>query len=134
HQGKSRLLWQSRLDSVDSGYSPRIQFIKDFAVQGVPVALVEQHNGAAVSTLEAFGIVDRGVVRLLNVQGSQFEIANIQDGKPPFVLVHNDPMYFDVPAIFRWTGIGFKEDSSAHPDYYRRLLAEDNKEFNRSLS
>ena len=120
--GVARLLWQSALEN---SYSPKIRFIEEIMVQGLPLALVERQTGAASSQLDVIGKRDGRVARLLRLDGFEFDVEPLDGGKLPFLIAHTDASILDVPEIYRWNGSGMVEDSAAHPDYYRRLLDED---------
>jgi hypothetical protein len=120
--GEARLLWQSPLDYA---YSPRIQFVPEITVEGVPLALVERQTGAGASQLDVVGKAAGRVVRMLRIDGFKFDVELLDGSKLPFIIAHNDASTLDVPDIYRWNGSGFVQDSASHPDYYRGLLAED---------
>jgi hypothetical protein len=121
-QGTTRLLWQSPLDN---SYAPQIRFVPEIAVEGLPLALVERQTGAASSQLDVIGKAAGRVVRLLQTDGFRFDVERLDGGELPFIIAHRDASILDVPNIYRWNGSRFAEDSASHPDYYRRLLAED---------
>ena len=120
--GIARLLWQSPLDN---SYSPRIRFLPEITVQGLPLAVVERQTGAASSQLDVIGKSAGRFARLLEIDGFQFDVERLGAGKPPLIIAHTDASILDVPDIYRWNGSRFVEDSASHPDYYRQLLAED---------
>lgn len=120
--GTATSLWQSPLDN---SYAPQIRFIPEIAVQGLPLALVERQTGAASSQLDVIGKTAGRVGRLHQIDGFKFDIERLDGGESPFIIAHRDASILDVPAIYRWNGSSFAEDSASHPDYYRRLLAED---------
>jgi hypothetical protein len=121
-QGTTKLLWQSPLDN---SYAPQIRFVLEIAVEGLPLALVERQTGAASSQLDVIGRSAGRIVRLLQIDGFRFDVERLDGGELPFIIAHRDASILDVPNIYRWNGSRFAEDSASHPDYYRRLLAED---------
>lgn len=130
-EGNARVLWQSPLDYA---YSPRIQFAPEITVEGVPLALVERQTGAASSQLDVVGKASGRVVHLLRIDSYKFDVQRLDGSKLPFIIAHNDASILDVPEIYRWTGGHFVKDSVSHPDYYRRLLAEDKAKLPANLS
>ena len=94
-------------------------------MQGLPLALVERQTGAASSQLDIIGKAAGRVIRLLELDGFKFDVEQLDGDKLPSVVAHTDASILDVPEIYRWNGTRFVEDSASHPNYYRRLLAED---------
>ena len=43
----------------------------------------------------------------------------------PVIVAHRDASILDVPAIYRWNGSHFVNDSKSHPNFYRLLLVQD---------
>ena len=121
-EGPAKVLWQSTLDPA---YSPKIRFLEEIMVSGVPIALVERQNGAATSQLDIIGSVAGRIERLLQIDGFQFDVEHLDGSELPFVIAHTDGNILDIPVIYRWNGDRFVEDSASHPGYYRRLLSED---------
>ena len=118
------LLWQSPLAYA---YSPKIRFIDEIRTEDLPLALVERHTGAAASQLDVIGKRAGRVERLLELDGFKFDVEHLDGAKLPFIIVHSDASILDVPAIYRWNGVRFVEDSRSHLAYYRQLLAEDRR-------
>jgi hypothetical protein len=118
----ARILWQSALDS---SYSPKIQFLDEITVSGLPIALVERQIGAAASQLDIIGKVSGRFQRLTQIDGCQFDIEHLDASKMPYIVAHDDENILDVPIIYRWRQNSFMEDSAAHPEYYRQLLVKD---------
>jgi len=122
NDGNARTLWQS---APGNSYSPQIRFIEQIQVQGLALALVERQTGAASSQLDVIGKSAGRVDRLLEIDGFKFDVEHFDGDKLPFVVAHTDASILDVPEIYKWNGTRFVEDSASHPDYFRRLLAED---------
>jgi hypothetical protein len=121
----AKLLWQS---SPAYAYSPKIRFVQEISAQGLPLALVERQIGAASSQLDVIGKTTGGrVKRLLELDGFEFDVEYLDGAKLPLIIVHSDASILDVPAIYRWNGVRFVEDSRSHAGYYRDLLAEDRR-------
>jgi hypothetical protein len=120
--GRPRVLWQSDLDPA---YSPQIRFAEEISVSGVPVALVERQNGTATSQLDIIGKVSGRFQRLNQINGFKFEVEHLDGSKLPLVIAHRDGNILDIPAIYRWNGSRFVEDSASHPAHYQQLLSED---------
>jgi hypothetical protein len=110
------LLWQSPLTYA---YSPKIRFIKEIKTQDLPLALVERQTGATSSQLDVIGKRAGRVERLLELDGFKFDVAHLDGAKLPFIIAHSDANILDVPAIYRWNGVRFMEDSRSHAGYYR---------------
>lgn len=122
--GPATVLWQS---SLDPAYSPQIRFVEEIMVSGVPIALVERQNGAAISQLDIIGKAPGRFQRLLKIDGFQFDVEHLEGSKLPFIIAHTDGNILDIPVIYKWNGNHFIEDSASHPEYYRQLLYEDKK-------
>lgn len=122
NRGGSKMLWQS---GIDSSYSPGIRFISEFRTGNLEVGLVERQTGAGSSELDAVGKLGKQFIRLFHADGFQFDVKNLDPGRPAVLIVHRDPSLLDVPAIYRWSGRRFKDDSVSHPGYYQQLLIED---------
>lgn len=120
----ARLLWQSPLAYA---YSPKIRFIEEIRTQDLPLALVERQTGAASSQLDVIGKKAGRIESLLELDGFKFDVEHLDGAKLPFIIVHSDASILDVPAIYRWNGVRFVEDSRSHAGYYRDLLAEDRR-------
>ncbi len=118
------LLWQSPLAYA---YSPKIRFIEEIRTQDLPLALVERQTGAASSQLDVIGKRAGRVERLLELDGFKFDVEHLDGAKLPFIIVHSDANILDVPAIYRWNGVRFVDDSRSHAGYYRDLLSEDRR-------
>jgi hypothetical protein len=115
-------LWQSQLENA---YSPQIRFIPEIMTQGMPLALVERQTGAASSQLDVIGNASGRVGRLLELDGFQFDVKRLDGSELPVIVAHRDASILDVPAIYRWNGIRFVDDSRSHPNFYRQLLVRD---------
>jgi hypothetical protein len=113
-RGSAKLLWQSQLENA---YSPQIRFIPEIIAQGTPLALVERQTGAASSQLDVVGKEAGRFVRLSQIDGFQFDIQNLGGAKLPVIVAHRDASILDVPAIYRWNGSRFVDDSKSHPDF-----------------
>ncbi len=118
------LLWQSPLTYA---YSPKIRFIEEIRTQDLPLALVERQTGAASSQLDVIGKRAGRVERLLELDGFKFDVERLDGANLPFIIAHSDPNILDVPAIYRWNGVRFVDDSRSHPGYYRNLLSQDRR-------
>jgi hypothetical protein len=129
--GITKLLWESPLDN---SYSPEIRFMPEITVEGLALALVERKTGAASGELDVVGKSRGRVRRLTEIDGYEFEVTRLGGSKLPLIVAHRDASILDVPEIYRWNGSGFVEDSAAHPDYYRELLAEDEKKITTDTS
>jgi len=130
-RGTTKLLWQSQLENA---YSPQIRFIPGIMAQGMPLALVERQTGAASSLLDVLGKAAGRVVRLLQIDGFQFDVQNLDGGELPVIVAHRDASILDVPAIYRWNGSRFVDDSRSHPNFYRQLLVRDKEKLSSDAS
>jgi len=131
NDGSTRTLWQSALGN---SYSPQIHFIEEIKVNGLALALVERQTGAASSQLDVIGRTAGRVERILEIDGFKFEVEHFGGDELPYVVAHTDASILDVPEIYKWNGTRFVEDSASHPDYYRRLLAEDKSSLSEDVS
>lgn len=122
NDGSAKVVWQS---SLEPAYSPRIRFVEEIMVSGVPIALVERQNGAATSQLDIIGKVSGRFQRILKIDGFQFDVAHLDGSKLPFIVAHTQGNILDIPVIYRWNGSQFVDDSASHPESYRELLIED---------
>lgn len=122
NRGSAKLLWQSQLENA---YSPQIRFIPEIIAQGIPLALVERQTGAASSQLDVVGKAAGRFVRLLRLDGFQFDVENLDGADLPVIVAHRDASILDVSAIYRWNGSHFVDDSKSHPNFYRLLLIQD---------
>jgi hypothetical protein len=121
NNGPARTMWQSPLDSA---YSPKIRFLDEIAVGGVPIALVERQIGAAASQLDVIGKMSGRFQRIIRIDGTRFDVKGLDAAKAPFIIAHNEGNFLDVPTIYRWKENRFVEDSASHPEYYRQLLSD----------
>jgi hypothetical protein len=121
-RGEASVLWQS---SLEPAYSPQIKFMPEITMEGLPLALVERQTGAGSWQLDVIGKAAGHIKPLLQLDGFQFDVEKLNGAELPVIIAHEDASILDVPEIYRWNGSGFVETSAAHPEYYRRVLAED---------
>lgn len=121
-RGSAKLLWQSQLENA---YSPQIRFIPEIIAQGIPLALIERQTGAASSQLDVIGKAAGRFARVLQIDGFQFDVENLDGANLPVIVAHRDASILDVPAIYRWNASRFVDDSKSHPKFYQMLLAKD---------
>jgi hypothetical protein len=88
--------------------------------------LIERQTGAAAQ-LDVIGERAGRVLRLLELDGFKFDVEHLDGATLPFIIAHSDASILDVPAIYRWNGVRFVEDSRSHAGYYRELSAEDRR-------
>lgn len=121
-RGSATPLWQSH---IENAYSPQIRFIPEIVSQGLPLVLVERQTGAASSQLDVIGKTTGHVGRLLQIDGFQFDVETLDGSKLPVIIAHRDASILDVPAIYRWSGDRFVDDSRIHRTFYQELLKHD---------
>jgi hypothetical protein len=124
-EGRAWPLWRS---AMDSSYSPKIRFLPGATLHGLAVALVERQTGAGSSQLDVIGKLNGHIGRLQRFDGSEFEVRPLDGADRSSLIVHTDVSVLDVPEIYRWNGARLVIDSAAHPDFYRELLSEDQRE------
>jgi hypothetical protein len=131
NQGPAKILWQSALDSA---YSPKIRFLEEMALSGIPIALVERQTGAAAAQMDVLGKISGHFRRLSHIDGTRFDVERLDSTKPSCIVAHQDENILDVPEIYCWRQNRFVEESALHPDYYRKLLNEDKTKLPSSMS
>jgi len=124
NRGIAKVLWQYPLAYA---YFPKIRFVEEIRAQDLRLTLVERQTGAPSSQLDVIGKKAGRIESLLELDGFKFDVEHLDGAKLPFIIVQSDASILDVPAIYRWNGVRFEEDSRPHAGYYRDLLAEDRR-------
>lgn len=118
-------LWRSKLEAT---YAPTIEFVPGMKSEGLSVGIVFMQFGSAWGEIELIGRSGGRIHRLQRLMCSFYEAKTIDSSGRFYILLHENSDILDVPEIDSWNGHMLVDVSRAHPDFYRKLLAEDEKE------
>jgi len=108
--------------SVPYGYLPSIVVKSEFTFHGTPVAMVETQFGAAASGLLVVGVSANSAYNLGSIDANYFDFVAL--GGVTLLVAHEDANVLDVPHLYKWTGESFVDNSTEHPEFYRKLVAK----------
>ena len=124
-RGEPHAIWRSELEST---YAPTIEFVPGIVSEGLPVGIVFQQFGAAWGEIELVGRLGGHIARLQRLMCTFYETKRLESDGPDDILCHVNSDILDIPYAYRWNGRRLVDVSTKHPDFYRDVLREDEKE------
>ena len=84
--------------------------------------MVETQFGAAASGLLVVGVSANSAYNLGSIDANYFDFVAL--GGVTLLVAHEDANVLDVPHLYKWTGESFVDNSTEHPEFYRKLVAK----------